>query len=251
MKKCFAVLTIVLLIVTACSSNNTNADNTDSNELNITTDSTDSNEFNTTSGNDIDDSTDDEPQKQHRYIGDYEQDPVYQMMMEIETCQDPDRLSGILMSFYGEKFNCIKLKYKESNSPDKFTGYEAPYEEFICSSSTLYNTTSTLNQIFISSDTYLFFEPYNEQPLFMMDSNATYIVYSYKIQNLDDGTHVHSIKGWVISDLFMCLHGYIDADAEKTAFMREAVSNMDYYLELENVIINILGEHSRSIHQHN
>lgn len=85
----------------------------------------------------------------------------------------------------------------------------------------------------------------------MMDSNATYIVSSYEITNFDDGTYVQSINGWVISDLFMCLHGYIDAEAEEISLMREAVSSMDYYLEFENLIIDILGEHSRSIHQHN
>jgi len=99
----------------------------------------------------------------------------------------------------------------------------------------------------LSSDTYMFFKHNHEAPSFMMDSDATYIVASYKIHNFDDGTHAHVVSARVISDLFMCLHGYIDATTEAKNFFCDSVRYMDYYLEFENLIIDKLGENSGSI----
>jgi len=184
----------------------------------------------------------------HRYVGEYYQEPVYQKLMQIETCKDPDTLCQLLAEIYGEEFTYIKMVHKSTNNPkeNKYVGYETPYDDFICSSLALYNTSSSLHKI-IYSDTYLFFRSHSEKPSFMMDSEATYIVYSYEIKNFDDGTHGHTVNSWIISDLFMCLHGYIDADSEQKDFSHDAVRYKDYYLELENLIIDNLGQNTGSI----
>lgn len=169
--------------------------------------------------------------------------------MEIETCNDPDTLCELLTDLYSEEFNYVKMVYKTtiSSEANEYSGYEAPYENFLCSTTALFNSKSEKCNNPISSDTYMFFRGYSEEPLFMMDCNATYIVGSYEIHNFDDGTNAHQILGWVISDMFMCLHEYIDADTETKEFNRDAVRYMDFYIEFENLIIEALGEDDGSI----
>ena len=186
---------------------------------------------------------------EHQYIGDYENQPVYKKIMEIETCKDPETLKQLIFEIYGEEFWYIKMEHKSTNNPEEnaYAGYEAPYEDFVCSVLTLYNATSPLEKAALSSDTYLFFKHNHEVPSFMMDSDGTYIVASYKIHNFDDGTHAHNVSARAISDLFMCLHGYIDTSTEEKSFWRDSVRYMDYYLEFENLIIDKLGENSGNI----
>ena len=190
-----------------------------------------------------------ETKPKHQYVGDYEQEPVYQKLLEIENCKDPETLVQLLTEIYGEEFTYIKMEHKSTNNPNEneHSGYEAPYDDFMCAAFAVYNASSPLCKSPFSSDTYLFFKPYSEEPSFVMDSNATYIVYSYKIKNFDDGTHYHSVNSWIISDLFLCLHEYIDADLERKEFSRDAVRYMDYYLELENLVIDNLGGNAGSI----
>ncbi len=189
----------------------------------------------------------DETKPKYQYVGNYAQDPVYQKLKQIETCTDPEALIQLLAEIYDEEFTYVKLEYKNTENPGstKWAGYQAPYEDFICTASPLYN--GTLYKVPISSDTYLFFMGHSEEPLFVMDCEGTYIVSKYEIKNFDDGTHAHSISSRIITDLFMCLHEYIDEDAERKTFMRDAVRYMDYYLELENLIVDSLSDHTGNI----
>ena len=187
------------------------------------------------------------PRKQ--YVGEYEKEPVYQKLMDIETCKDPDALCQKLFELYGKEFSYVKMVHKSTKDPEanEFAGYEPPYEAYICNSIAMYDTASPLFKAPISTDTYLFFMAGNEEPSFIMDCDATYIVRSCESKNYDDGTHVYSINSWVMSDLFMCLHGYIDEDEEEKNYMREAVRYMDWYLAFENLVVDSLNEEDGNI----
>ena len=183
------------------------------------------------------------PHKQ--YVGNYSIEPVYQEIMRFEDCKDPDLLCEMLFDLYDKEFTYIEMSYTTYDNGSE--GYASPYEEFLCQSTVLYNTLSEKCNAPICSDTYLFFKEYEEEPSFMMDVNATYIVKSYEISNFDDGTHCHKVNGWVMSDLFMCLHKYLDVDEETNAYYSDAVRYMDFYLEFENLIIDHLGNNRGSI----
>ena len=75
-----------------------------------------------------------------------------------------------------------------------------------------------------------------------MDCDATYIVDKYEVTPFDDGTHAHIITSWVTSDLFMCLHKYIDEDEETKATLRESVARKEYAEEYgaEDVLVDPL-----------
>ena len=180
----------------------------------------------------------------HQYVGEYQKEPVYQKLIEFESCKDPDVMCQLLTQLYDEEFTYIKLEQKNL---DNYEGYKEPYDNFICGVFGLYNVSAPLAKGLIKSDTYVFFRSYSEEPSFVMDSEGTYIIYSYKILQLDNGSTGHSVNSWVASDLFMCLHGYIEADTEKKDFMRDSVRYMDYYLEFENLIIDSLGDNTGSI----
>lgn len=183
------------------------------------------------------------PQKQ--YVGNYNAEPVYQKLMQIENCKNPDKLCEMLFDLYGEEFTYIEMNYTTYDNGSE--GYASPYEEFLCQSTVLYNTLSEKCNAPICSDTYLFFKEYEETPMFMMDANASYVVGSYEILNFKDGTHCHKVSGWVLSDLFMCLHKYIDSDEEQKEFISGGVRYMDFYLDFENLIIDSLGTNTGSI----
>lgn len=114
-----------------------------------------------------------------------------------------------------------------------------PYDDFICSANCLYNTQRT--KMPFSSDTFIFFKGYSETPAFIMDSEGFYLVSSYEIKNFDDGTHCHYISAWMCSDLFMCLHEFIEGEAETLASYKEVVVCMDCYIEFENLITTALS----------
>ncbi len=189
--------------------------------------------------------THNEPQK-NKYTGNYHQEPVYKKLMEFENCKDPEVLCQLLFDLYGEEITYIKLTYINTDD-GKYLGYEEPYDDFICTSIALYDTLNPLCKVPICSDTYLFFRPYTEEPIFMMDCDASYLVSSYKINNYEDGTRSHNISGWIISDLFMCLHGYTDAAPEEKNNFKEAVRYMDFYLDFENLVIESIGEETGNI----
>ena len=176
----------------------------------------------------------------YQYVGEYEQEPVYHKLKQIENCTDPDTLCRMLWEIYGEEFTYIKLEY----DAEAMT-YKEPYADVICTAIPFYN--GDLYRDPISSDTYLFFMGYSEEPSFVMDCDGTYIVRKYEIKNFDDGTHAQSISSWIITDLFMCLHEYIDEDAEQKAFMRDAVRYMDWYLSFENIVIDSLNGNNGNI----
>ena len=180
---------------------------------------------------------------EHNYIGDFESDPVFIKLMEIESCTEPDSLCAILSELYDVDFNIVKLTHKTTNdsTANEYSGYEEPYDDFICSSHTLYNPSHPLSNIPISTDTYLFLQPRNETPLFIMDALGTYVVSDYDISQFDDGTHAHKVDSWVISDLYMCLHQFIDTDLETKNYLSEAVQYMDYYMDLEALVRDNLG----------
>jgi len=180
----------------------------------------------------------------HQYIGEYQQEHVYQKIIEIETCNNPDTLCTLLSELYDEEISYIKLEYAGVD-PEKWNRYKEPYADFVCFVNALYNTNLETGPI--SSDTFLFFRPYSESPSFVMDSDRTYIVSTYEMQQFGNETYGHSINGWYISDLFMCLHEFIDADTEEKDFMRDAVHYMDYYIEFENLIIDTLGVNEAGI----
>lgn len=180
-----------------------------------------------------------------QYSGNYKNEKVYQELMQIENCNDPNRLCELLFDLYGENFTYVEMKYITYDNGTK--GYATPYEEFLCQAIALYNTQSNKHHAPITTDTYIFFRENDESPSFMMAADASYIVDSYEILNFDDGTHCHKVDAWVISDLFMCLHEFLDTDAETIAYFRDAVRYMDFYLDFENLIIGKLGENSGSI----
>lgn len=224
MKKFVSViLAMLLMLLSACGNNNASLEPIDSNDASTAQENV-------------------ETTPKHQYIGEYEQEPVYQKIKEIETCKDPDTLCQLLAEVYGEEFTYIKLEY----DPNEMT-YEEPYSDFICTATPLYN--GDLYRVPISSDTYLFFMGYSEEPSFVMDCDGAYIVSKYEIKNFDDGTHAHSISSWIATDLFMCLHEYIDENAEQKAFMRDAVRYMDWYLAFENMIVGSIDNNAGSITQ--
>lgn len=223
----------LLLLSSACGSNASST----ANQTNATDNS---------SASETESPENEETTPEHQYVGEYQQEPVYQKLMQIESCTDPDALCQILEELYNEEFSYIKLECKSTNNPeaDEYAGYEAPYEDFLCSFFADYNTF--LGKSFITSDTYLFFKGYSEEPSFIMDCDGTYIVRKYEIVNFDDGTHCHSVMGAIISDFFLSSHGYIDEDAEAKAFWREYVRSCDWYMSFESLIVDSLDDNTRN-----
>ena len=175
------------------------------------------------------------------YVGDYASDPVYQEILKIESSTDPEEVCAILGNLYGEEFSYVKLERADSDEEEAgmYVGYKEPYDDILCSSTGLFNTR--LGNMPIYSDTYLFLRAYNETPAFVMDCDGTYIVSSYEIHQFDDGTSGKSISSWVMTDLFLSLHGFTDESEEDKAVMEEVVRTLDYYMELEELIRADLG----------
>ncbi|MBD5168547.1 MAG: hypothetical protein HDT20_00205 [Oscillibacter sp.] len=182
-----------------------------------------------------------EPSKQ--YVGNYEVEPVYQKLYEIETCTNPEQLLSILSNLYGEEFSYIKMEWTDTG--EGHLGYKEPYEDFLCQVTCFYDTDRIKAPV--SSETFVFFREYNETPSFIMDEDGTYLVRDYEIKNFDDGTNCHNITAWICSDLYMCLHGHIEDDAEGKKLLSDAVRYMDFYLDFENLIIDYLGDLAENV----
>ena len=95
-----------------------------------------------------------------RYIGEYENEPVYQKIMEYETCSDPNELCELLKMLYGEAFSYSIMPFGEQS--DHLYPVVALYH---------YGSKDHLN-----SDAYVIFKAESEEPLFVMDADGTYIV---------------------------------------------------------------------------
>ena len=164
----------------------------------------------------------DNTEKKELYVGDYANEPVYKVLSSIEKCTTPDELCEIVDSIYATEFNYICMSYKESDNQTKesLLGYEAPYSDFTCFVYSYYDYNSPIVSLPVCKDTYLFFEKYSEVPAFIMTEDGTAIVSSYEIKNYEDGTSAKIIEGRVITDLFMCIHGYINEGESDREYLK-------------------------------
>ncbi len=210
----YCIVMLLLSLLCACSSQ---PNDTDQNDVDIKTENTDLAEStNAAVGS---------------YIGNYENEPLYQKMMEIEKCTDPDALIAIIEKLYDEEFSCLALEI-EDHGGEKTLRYKEPYADVLCVSTGFYN--SFLGHFPVQTDTYLFFKGYSEQPLFMMDTDGTCIVHSYGMHTFADDETVSLVEGYVISDLYLALHGYINDTEENKASATEKIQAIDVYMDFEN-----------------
>lgn len=156
----------------------------------------------------------------HEYLDGYQDLAVYRKIDEIEKCTSPEELSTILAQLYGEEISFTKIEYDENG-------------EFLFQVVTLYDVQRAKAPV--TEDVYAFFTPYNETPVFIMDSEGAYPVSKYEINSTESGKHYHHISAWLASDLFLCLHEFTDCegDIEERSTWSEAVRNMDWYMEYE------------------
>ncbi len=167
------------------------------------------------------------------YSGNYESEPIYQKIMEIENCTDPDDLLAIINTLYGEEFSYITLEIDDASNA-KTLRYKEPYYDVVCSYTGFNNYL--LGEPVVQVDTHLFFRAYQEQPVFMMDDRGTYIVRSYDMHTFADGETASLVSGYVISDLYLSLHGFTSYSDELKASDAERIKAMDFYMELETQI---------------
>ena len=164
-----------------------------------------------------------------QYFGDYETEPVYQRIVNIENCIVPQELQAQLEDIYGEKITCISLEYDAQSKT-----FKSPYEDFEFNVMSIYS--STKNKGKVASDAFAFFKEYSEVPLFIMDSEGSYIVDRYEVVTIDENKHIHKVDAWVSTDLYLCLHKYAACDGDE--LRRKAYSNivksMADYVDFEN-----------------
>ena len=169
--------------------------------------------------------------KDELYFGDYEKEELYQEIIKIENCNNPDELKKMLEAIYDDEITYISLEYGESK--EKF---KEPYEEFLFEVLSIYPEEKNEK---ISQDAYAFFKGDGEVPEFIMDSEHAYIVEAYEVETLGEKEYLHKVSAYSASELYLCLHGYAacDGDEEKREELKSIASEMDSY----NVFELMLG----------
>ena len=167
--------------------------------------------------------------EEKQYIGNYMEELLYQKMIEIEDCVDPERLCVILENLYKEPIHYIE--FESQNSENGFSGYKKPYDEFSFSICSLYDESRAKSTI--TSDTYAFFQDYSEIPLFVMDDDGAYLVSDYEVETVSEDVYAHLVTTWVATDLYMCHNGFINANEETVSEYKGIVEGMDFYMDFE------------------
>ena len=167
------------------------------------------------------------------YFGEYESETVYQKVLNIENCVNPEELVTMLEDIYGEKIISLSLEYDAESKK-----FKSPYEEFEFNVFSLYSQKK--NKGTVTSDAFAFFMEYHESPVFIMDSEGSYLVNNYEVITTGENEYLHRVDAWSISDLYLCLHEYADCDGDKIRrrAYSNAVKSMAYYINFETRITN-------------
>lgn len=175
----------------------------------------------------------------HTYLPGYENEPLYVEIMKYENCTDPEELCVLLENLYGEEISFYFLDYKDGTNEDHKNGYfHEPYDNYIYQIIAFYKVELDIFEP--QSDTYVFWGEDSLKTRFIMDKDGSYIVSENKTNYYDDGTSGHWIKAWILSDLYLCAHGYINEDDEGKKSCKEAAYGIDVYEEFENLIISTM-----------
>lgn len=184
--------------------------------------------------------------KSPEYFGDYKEDALYKEIIEIEKCTNPEQMVSILEGLYSETISYISLEYDAEKQ-----SFKEPYDDFKFNVYSIYSKEK--NKGNISTDSYAFFLEYTEFPVFIMDEAGSYLVSNYEIKTIEENNHIHYVDAWVLSDLYLCLHGY--ANCEGDILRRESYANivkdMEYYTNLEMRISNDESDVVEQIPQNN
>ena len=161
------------------------------------------------------------------YSGNFINDPIYQRIMTIEKCTDPEQLVLMLEDIYGEEITYIHLEFD-----NKTNEFKEPYKEFEFNVFSVYSPQKNKGRVL--SDAYAFFKEYHESPLFIMDQEGAYLVGNYEVETTEENTYLHKVNAWATSDLFLCLNKYTNKSCqEEYAAM---VKTMDYYVDYEKML---------------
>ena len=165
--------------------------------------------------------------KEYEYFGNYENDLVYQKIMEFENCTEPEQLAKMLENMYNESITYISMEYDEEKG--KFC---APYDDFEFEVLSIYSPDKCKGNI--SSNSYAFFIGETEVPLFIMDDDGSYLVSNYEIAP-SSNDYIHKVTAWVMSELYLCLHNYVDCDNDENLRMiyKNIVKSMNFYTDFE------------------
>jgi len=167
------------------------------------------------------------------YFGDFKEEAVYEEIIEIENCTNPEQLVSILEDIYGETITYIFLEYDEEKET-----FKEPYDDFKFNVYSIYSKEK--NKGNISTDAYAFFLEYTESPVFIMDEAGSYLVGNYEIKTIEENSYIHFVDAWVLSDLYLCSHGYANCDGDilRRQSYANIVKDMEYYTNLETRISN-------------
>ena len=158
------------------------------------------------------------------YSGDFKNDPLYQKIITIEKCTEPEQLVSMLEDIYGEEITFIPLEFD-----NKTNEFKEPYNEFEFNVFSVYSSQKNKGRVL--SDAYAFFKEYHEVPVFIMDQEGAYLVGNYEVETTEENTYLHKVNAWATSDLFLCLNKYTNKYCqEEYAAM---VKTMDYYVDFE------------------
>ncbi|MBQ2932370.1 MAG: hypothetical protein IJE62_05980 [Clostridia bacterium] len=161
------------------------------------------------------------------YSGDFKNDPMYQKIITIEKCTDPEQLVSILEDIYGEEITYIHLEFD-----NKTNQFKDPYNEFEFNVFSVYSSRKNKGRVL--SDAYAFFKEYHDAPVFIMDQEGTYLVGNYEVETTEEKTYLHKVNSWAASDLFLCLNKYTNKSCqEEYAAM---VKTMEYYVDFEKIL---------------
>ena len=173
--------------------------------------------------------------KNKTYLPGYEDDFLYNELMKYEKCTDPEEMKVLLSNVLGEDVSYYFLDYKDGLNEDYTTGfYYEPYSNYICEVNAVYKVDKCI--LPVESDTYVFWGEQSLKTYFIMNSNGSYLVSKHESTMCDDGTIVQNVVAWLLSDLYLSSHGYInESDSDKEKY-RQMCYGIDAYDEFERIL---------------
>ncbi len=174
----------------------------------------------------------------------YQNQKTFQVLQMIEKCNNPDELSKILSSLYGEKISYVK----QNTSFSFATNYNKGCYYILYVNVPSINITKIVNYQNLSnqeSDIFLFFKPNSIIPIFVMGDKGTYIcdndsALTMLIMN-KDATQIYkryTIGSHCCTELYLWLNGFVISKykPELTKEILDWYSSIKNYDELEKLI---------------
>lgn len=119
-------------------------------------------------------------------------DGMYAKLMKFDACTDAEQMKKLLSDLYQEPVEYLTLKYDESTG-----SYEEPYGEIVAQIK-----EAGRNDRILTTDTYFFFLPYQESPVFFLNEAGAYFVIGYDYLDKGDEAVGPIVTGCLVSALY-------------------------------------------------